>query len=64
MGCFLGPESLHFVEECDNARVRRTDQRSSDASKETRITRKEARAVEDEMYDAEEGLMYGPGIAD
>jgi len=64
MGCFLGPESLRFVEECDNARIRRADHRSSDASKQARIARKEARAVEDEMYDAEEGLMYGPGIAD
>jgi len=64
MGCSLGPESLRFVEECDNARVRRADQRSSDASKQARIARKEARAVEDELYDAEEGLMYGPGIAD
>jgi len=52
MGCFLGPESLRSVEEYDNARVRRVDQRSSDASKQVRITRKEARAVEDEMYDA------------
>jgi len=64
MGCFLGSESLRFVEECDNARVRRANQCSSDASKQARIARKEARAVEDELYDVEEGLMYGPGIAD
>lgn len=64
MGCLLGLESLHFVEECDTARIRLADRRSSDASKEARIARKEARVAEDELYDAEEGIMYGPGIAD
>lgn len=64
MGCSLGPGSLSFAEDCDNARVQRADQRSSFASKAARIARREARAAEEEVYDEEEGTMYGPGIAD
>jgi len=34
------------------------------SSKSARISRREARAAEDELFDQEEGIMYGPGIAD
>ena len=64
MGCVLGPGSVRFAEDCDTLRVRQADRRSSDASKHARIARKEARAIENEMYDEEEGTMYGAGIAD
>ncbi|GAB1860683.1 Mutator-like transposase domain-containing protein [Camponotus japonicus] len=64
MGCRLGSESLRFAEDCDNARVRLAGQRSSEASKEARIARKEARSIEDHNYDEAEGILYAPGIAD
>ena len=64
MGCSLGPGSLSFAENCDNARVQRVDPRSSFASKNARIARREARAAEDKVYDEEGGTMYGPGIGD
>jgi len=52
------------ADHCDNARVKQADQRSSFSSKSARISRREARAAEDELFDQEEGIMYGPGIAD
>ncbi|KYN12200.1 hypothetical protein ALC57_15632, partial [Trachymyrmex cornetzi] len=64
MGCVLGSGSVRFAEDCDNARVRQADRRTSDASKSAQIARREARAAKDELYDQEEGTMYGPGIAD
>jgi len=64
MGCSLGNGSISFADHCDNARVKQADQRSSFSSKSARISRREARAAEDELFDQEEGIMYGPGIAD
>ncbi|EFN77078.1 hypothetical protein EAI_15974 [Harpegnathos saltator] len=60
----IGPECKKCADTYDKNRVKRQDQRSQDASKEARTAQKEENAAQLDVFIEEEGLLYGPGIAD
>lgn len=64
MGVKIGPTSEHFVAARDGTRVHLANRRSSDASKEARIKRRQAILDENAHYEEADGIMYGAGIAD
>lgn len=58
MGVKIGTLAQQFAETRDEERIAIANRRSSEASKEARIARREAKSIK------AEGLMYGAGIAD
>ncbi|XP_044578272.1 uncharacterized protein LOC123260944 [Cotesia glomerata] len=64
MGMKIGPEAHSFAVRRDNARIERSEIRTSNASKEARTARLEERNAENSFFEVEEGLMYEAGMAD
>jgi len=64
MGCKIGCEAQAYVHHRDQARIDRSERRSSDFAKQARIEAREEQAALQDFYEAEEGVLYGPGIAD
>lgn len=64
MGMEIGPNAKQYAECRDNERIQRSNRRASIASKEARTARREASAAQHSFFEAEEGGLYGPGIAD
>ena len=64
MGIKIGPEAHAFGSKRDETRIRRSEVRASDASKEARTARLAERSEEEDLFEQEEGPMYGAGIAD
>lgn len=60
----VGFQSFNFAQECDRNRVKRQNRRSSLETEEGRRARRAAMNSINEGYEREEGLVYGPGIAD
>ncbi|XP_071577515.1 uncharacterized protein [Temnothorax nylanderi] len=60
----IGPECNKFADTYDKDRVKRQNRRSQNATKEARTARKEENAAQLDVFLEEEGLLYGPGIAD
>ena len=64
MGITIGPEAHAFGSKRDETRIRRSEVRVSDASKEARTARLAERSKEEDLFEQEKGPMYGAGIAD
>ncbi|XP_044577106.1 uncharacterized protein LOC123260173 [Cotesia glomerata] len=64
MGMKIGPKAHSFAVRRDNARIERSEIRTSNASKEARTARLEERNAENSFFEVEEGLMYEAGMAD
>ena len=64
MGITIGPQAHAFASKRDETRIRRSEVRASDASKEARTARVAERGEEEDLFEQEEGPMYGAGIAD
>jgi len=64
MGITIGPEANAFAARRDEARIERSELRTSKASKEGRTARLNQRTSENEHFEVEEGFLYGAGIAD
>lgn len=64
MGITIGPVTRSFAEKRDNYRIKIAEKRHTEASKEARIVRRNLNIAENEFYEEEEGVLYGPGIAD
>ncbi|CAD6218422.1 GSCOCG00011449001-RA-CDS [Cotesia congregata] len=64
MGMKIGPEAHSFAVRRDNARIERSEIRTSNASKEARTARLEERNAENSFFEVEKGLMYEAGMAD
>lgn len=64
MGVKIGPEAHAFAVKRDNARIDRSEIRTSIASKEARTARLEERNAENSFFEVEEGPMYAAGMAD
>ena len=64
MGITIGPKAHAFDSKRDETRIRRSEVRASDASKEARTTRLAEKSEEEDLFEQEEGPMYGAGIAD
>ncbi|XP_076673205.1 uncharacterized protein LOC143371648 [Andrena cerasifolii] len=60
----IGRECKMFAHEHDAQRLKRQERRSLSSIREERTTRGEQNAALLEEFEEEEGLMYGPGIAD
>lgn len=64
LGIKIGPNAKQYAECRDNERIEQSERRASAASKEARAARREASAAQNSFFEAEEGGLYGPGIAD
>ena len=64
MGITIGPEALAFARKRDKTRIRCSEVRVYDASKEARTARLAERSEEEDLFEQEEGPMYGAGIVD
>lgn len=64
MGIKIGPEAYSFAVKRDNARIDRSEERASNASKKARTARLEERNAENAYFEVEEGPMYAAGMAD
>lgn len=64
MGVTIGNTAHRHAYETDRLRVKTGNRRSTEASKEARTARRDAQFGAQQQYEKEEGLMYGPGMAD
>ncbi|GIY39348.1 uncharacterized protein CDAR_209531 [Caerostris darwini] len=64
MGITIGPDANAFAARQDEARIERSELRTSEASKEGRTARLHQRTSENEHFEVEEGFLYEAGIAD
>lgn len=64
MNIKIGPIALEYARSRDNLRIRKANRESSESSKEARTKRKDVKSLENEMYEENEGILYGAGIAD
>lgn len=64
MGVKIGPQAEGYVQQRDSSRIDRSERRTSDVVKQARIAKREDRAALRDFQEEEEGLLYGPGIAD
>ncbi|XP_032676769.1 uncharacterized protein LOC116846694 [Odontomachus brunneus] len=64
LGLKIGQQCKMFADNVDNRRIARQDKRHSLNSKEARTARRMEKMHANELYEEEEGLMYGAGIAD
>jgi len=64
MGVKIGPHAIRFAKKYNDERICTANRRSSEASKEVRTARRNARADAEDMFEETEGLLYGAGIAD
>ncbi|XP_074111004.1 uncharacterized protein LOC141535110 [Cotesia typhae] len=64
MGVIVGPAARDFAALKDHTRIRIADYRQRASSKEGRSSRRKASSAEQALFEEEEGVLYGPGIAD
>ena len=60
----IGQQCKNFADTVDAERITRENRRASLSSKEARTARKSESLRQNEFFEEEEGLLYGPGIAD
>ncbi|XP_066590769.1 uncharacterized protein [Prorops nasuta] len=63
MGADIGINAQGFVHNRDNSRIERSEKRISDFVKQARISNREEKNELRHFYEEEEGVLYGPGIA-
>ncbi|KYN11782.1 hypothetical protein ALC57_16060 [Trachymyrmex cornetzi] len=64
MGVTIGQQAEMHAHSRNEARIRRSEECSSDFGKDQRPQLRDERAALHDMYEEEEGALYGPGIAD
>ncbi|KMQ93370.1 hypothetical protein RF55_6534 [Lasius niger] len=64
MGIKIGPEVFSFVCGRDGDRIARSERRTLNISKEARASKRNENSKLQKFFEEEEGLLYGPGIAD
>lgn len=60
----IGTYAKVFAHNTDEARISRQDRKSLSETKDARTARKQQQIEENQLFEEEEGLLYGPGIAD
>ncbi len=60
----IGQQSKGFADNDDKRRIEQQERRSLDATKEAHSFRQQEKTAQLEQFEEEEGLLYGPGIAD
>lgn len=63
MGITIGGQAEFYAATRDEKRIHRSEQRVSDAAKKARIARREELSAQQDLFEEEEGILYGPGIA-
>ncbi|EZA47227.1 hypothetical protein X777_16489 [Ooceraea biroi] len=64
MGIKLGINAKIMADRRDERRFRIAEKRATAASKEARLAHRLEQCTKNELYEEEEGILYGPGIAD
>ena len=60
----IGPQAKLYAEKVNNLRIERAELQASEASKEHRTALRNARILQNDYYEEEEGIVYGVGIAE
>jgi len=64
MGISIKPQANIYASDRNDKRIQRSEFRVSEGAKRARIAKKDELSAEKAFYEEEEGLLYGPGIAD
>jgi len=64
MGCPIGNEAHNYTQRRDKERVARSERRVSDVVRQARMDARSDHAALNDFYEEQEGVLYGPGIAD
>nr|XP_012148628.1 PREDICTED: uncharacterized protein LOC105663565 [Megachile rotundata] len=64
MGLSIAPQTDMFCVRRDSHRIQRSERWSTEAAKRARIDIRENKVAQQEFHETEEGVLYGPGIAD
>ena len=62
MGVKIGPQARHFADKANDKRVDRAELEASEASKEHRTASRNARILENDRYEDQEGVVYEAGM--
>lgn len=62
MGVRIGPEARHFADRANNRRVERAELEATEASKEHRTALRNARILQNDAYEDQEGVVYEAGM--
>ncbi|CAK9819101.1 hypothetical protein ANTQUA_LOCUS10048 [Anthophora quadrimaculata] len=60
----IGQQSKRFAKNEDKRRIKQQERRSLHCTKEARDSRKEEKTTELQLFEEDEDMFYGPGIAD
>ena len=60
----IGPNAKTFANKRNNLRISIANHRSTNASKEARTARRNAKSAMHEQFEKSEGVLYQGGIAD
>ena len=64
IGIVIGQQAKIYAEARDERRLERSSRRSLEATKEARTARRSEQMHLNDFFEEEEGIFYGPGIAD
>uniref|UniRef100_A0A6P7GQQ4 Uncharacterized protein LOC114345625 n=1 Tax=Diabrotica virgifera virgifera TaxID=50390 RepID=A0A6P7GQQ4_DIAVI len=64
LGLSIGLNAQAYVHQRDSSRIDRSERRLSDFAKEARVLKREHKTALQDFFEEEEGVLYGPGIAD
>ncbi|EZA47766.1 hypothetical protein X777_15276, partial [Ooceraea biroi] len=64
MGVSIGQQAVMYANSRNEARITRSERRSTTFSRAQRMNRREERSALQDFYEQEEGPLYGPGLAD
>ena len=60
----IGPWAILYAEKVNNLRIERAELQASEASKEHRTALRNARILQNDYYEEEQGIVCGTGIAE
>ena len=63
-GAQIGRNAYSYAEEYDERRITRAELSMSEASKKARAFLRSKKLAQNDVYEATDGLLYDPGIAD
>ena len=64
MGVVIGPIAEEYAVQRDDGRIKQAEIRHAASTKEGRTARRQSLASQQAFFEKEEGVLYGPGIAD
>ena len=60
----IGPQAKLYAEKFNNLRIERAELQASETSKEHRTALRNARILQNDYYEEEEGIVHGAGVAE